>query len=110
MLQNIAWGCRRDVEWVDRAACEVQGMKKRLREPVSGLTHLAGVLLAVAGLVVLLSTAAGAGRTDQILAFEIFGCSLNRAVRRERALPSPTPLSVLRGQASTGGSHDDIRP
>jgi hemolysin III len=51
-------------------------MKKRLRKPVSGLTHLAGVLLAVAGLVVLLSTAAGAGRTDQILAFGIFGCSL----------------------------------
>jgi hemolysin III len=34
------------------------------------------VLLAVAGLVVLLSTAAGAGRMDQILAFGIFGCSL----------------------------------
>ncbi len=64
------------MEWVDRAACEVQGMKKRLREPVSNLTHLAGVLLAVAGLVVLLSTAVGAGRTDQILAFGIFGCSL----------------------------------
>ena len=93
MLQNIAWGCRGDVEWVDRAACEVRGTKKRLWEPVSGLSHLAGVLLAVAGLVVLLSTAAGAGRTDQILTFEIFGCSVNRAVRRERALPSPTPLS-----------------
>ena len=51
-------------------------MRKRLREPVSGLTHLAGVLLAVIGLVVLLLAAAGAGRTDQIVAFGIFGCSL----------------------------------
>ncbi|MGH3145711.1 MAG: PAQR family membrane homeostasis protein TrhA [Rubrobacter sp.] len=49
-------------------------MKKRLREPVSGLTHLAGVLLAVVGLVVLLSTAAG--RTDQLVGFGIFGLSL----------------------------------
>jgi hemolysin III len=51
-------------------------MKKRLREPVSGLTHLAGALLAVVGLVVLLTTAAGAGRMDQFVAFGIFGCSL----------------------------------
>jgi hemolysin III len=51
-------------------------MKKRLREPVSGLTHLAGLLLAVAGLVVLLGTAAGAGKTDQFVALGIFGCSL----------------------------------
>jgi hemolysin III len=41
--------------------------KKRLREPVNGLTHLAGGLLA---------RAAGAGRTDQIVAFGIFGFSL----------------------------------
>lgn len=49
-------------------------MKKRLREPVSGLTHLAGVLLAVVGLVVLLATAAG--RTDRLVAFGVFGFSL----------------------------------
>ena len=67
---------RRDPEWVDHAACEGRKMKRRLREPVSGLTHLAGVLLAVAGLVVLLTTAARAGRTDQLVAFGIFGCSL----------------------------------
>jgi hemolysin III len=34
---------------------------RRLREPVSGLTHLAGGVLAVAGLVVLLATSAGEG-------------------------------------------------
>lgn len=51
-------------------------MKKRLREPVSGLTHLAGMLLALVGLVLLLETAAGAGRSDQMLAFGVFGVSL----------------------------------
>ena len=61
---------------VSRTACEGREMKKRLREPVSGLTHLAGVLLAGAGLVVLLATAARAGRTDQLVAFGIFGLSL----------------------------------
>lgn len=50
--------------------------KKILREPVNGLTHLAGGLLAVAGLVVLLVGAAGAGRPDQLVAFGIFGLSL----------------------------------
>lgn len=49
-------------------------MKKRLREPISGLTHLVGVVLAVVALVVLL--AATAGRVDQFVAFGIFGCSL----------------------------------
>lgn len=49
---------------------------KRLREPVSGLTHLAGVLLALVGLCVLLSRASGAGRVDQTVAFGVFGCSL----------------------------------
>ncbi len=50
--------------------------KKRLREPVNGLTHLAGGLLASVGLVVLLATATSAGRTDQLVAFGIFGFSL----------------------------------
>lgn len=49
-------------------------MKKRLREPISGLTHLVGVVLAVVALVVLL--AATTGRIDQFVAFGIFGCSL----------------------------------
>jgi hemolysin III len=51
-------------------------MKKWLREPVSGLTHLAGVLLALVALGVLLAVAAGKGRVDQFVAFGIFGCSL----------------------------------
>jgi len=51
-------------------------MKKRLREPVSGLTHLAGVLLALAALGVLLARASGEGRVDQFVAFGIFGISL----------------------------------
>src|SRR5215217_378196 len=49
-------------------------MKRRLREPVSGLTHLVGGLLAVVALVVLLTKAAG--RVDQLVAFGIFGLSL----------------------------------
>jgi hemolysin III len=49
-------------------------MKKRLREPISGLTHLAGVLLSLVALAVLLTKAAG--RVDQIVAFGIFGLSL----------------------------------
>jgi hemolysin III len=49
---------------------------KRLREPVNGLTHLVGGLLACAGVVVLLARAASAGRTDQLVAFGIFGLSL----------------------------------
>src|SRR5215212_3316735 len=38
-------------------------MKRRLREPVSGLTHLAGVLLALIALVVLLTKAGGIARS-----------------------------------------------
>lgn len=55
-------------------SCEGLRMKKWLREPVSGLTHLAGALLAVVGLTVLLTVAAG--KTDQVVAFGIFGLSL----------------------------------
>lgn len=55
---------------------EEQKPKKWFREPVNGLTHLAGGLLAVVGLGVLLATAAGAGRLDQAVAFAIFGLSL----------------------------------
>jgi hemolysin III len=50
--------------------------KRRLREPVNGLTHLAAGLLAFVGLVVLLATAASAGRIDQLVAFGVFGVSL----------------------------------
>ena len=47
-----------------------------MREPVNGLTHAAGGVLAVAGLVVLLATAASARRVDQLVAFGVFGLSL----------------------------------
>jgi hemolysin III len=50
--------------------------KRKLREPVNGLTHLAAGLLALVGLIVLLATAARAGRMDQLVAFGVFGVSL----------------------------------
>ena len=43
---------------------------------MNGFTHLAGGLLACVGLLVLLVRATSAGRTDQIVAFGIFGLSL----------------------------------
>jgi hemolysin III len=54
----------------------VGSVVKRLREPISGLTHLAGAFLALIALGVLLARAAGEGRVDQFVAFGIFGCSL----------------------------------
>jgi hemolysin III len=47
--------------------------KKRLREPINGLTHLAAGLLASAGVIVLLARATSA---HQLVAFGIFGFSL----------------------------------
>jgi hemolysin III len=49
-------------------------MRRRLREPVSGLTHLVGGLLALVALIVLLTKAAG--RVGQLVTFGIFGLSL----------------------------------
>jgi hemolysin III len=66
--------------------------KKRLREPVNGLTHLAGGLLACVGLVVLLATAASARRVDQLVAFGAFGLSLI-ALYSASALYHLLPLS-----------------
>jgi hemolysin III len=54
----------------------IRTIKKRLREPVNGLTHAAGGVLAFVGLFVLVASAASAGRMDQIVAFGIFGLSL----------------------------------
>lgn len=54
----------------------IRRIKKRLREPVNGLTHAAGGVLAFVGLFVLVASAASAGRMDQIVAFGIFGISL----------------------------------
>lgn len=47
-----------------------------IREPVNGLTHGAGALLAVMGLVVLLYNAIVAGSISKIIAFSIFGVSM----------------------------------
>ncbi|MBX2990799.1 MAG: hemolysin III family protein [Bacteroidetes bacterium] len=46
------------------------------REPVSGLTHAAGTLLSVAGILVLISSAAAAGKATHVLAFAVYGASL----------------------------------
>jgi hemolysin III len=74
--------------------------KKRLREPVNGLTHVAGGVLAVVGLSVLLATAASAGRLDQAVAFGVFGLSLislYTASALYHLLPlSPTGVARLR--------------
>jgi hemolysin III len=67
-------------------------MKKRLREPVNGLTHLVGALLAFTGLIVLLATATNMGRVDQFVAFGIFGSSLV-ALYTASALYHLLPLS-----------------
>jgi hemolysin III len=79
---------------------EDQESKKWLREPINGLTHLAGALLASIGLVVLLATAADAGRADQLVAFGIFGFSLialYSASALYHLLPlSPTGVARLR--------------
>jgi hemolysin III len=66
--------------------------KRSLREPVNGLTHAAGGVLAVVGLGVLLATAASTGRLDQLLAFGIFGLSLV-ALYAASALYHLLPLS-----------------
>jgi hemolysin III len=51
-------------------------MRLSIREPVNGLTHLAGAILSVIGLVVLLLIAIANGSIRQIVAFSIFGTSL----------------------------------
>jgi len=47
-----------------------------LREPVNALTHSAGALLSVVGLIVLLARALENGSARQVVAFSIFGGSL----------------------------------
>src|SRR6266576_4432100 len=51
-------------------------MRLSIREPVNGLTHLAGAILSVVGLVVLLLIAIDHGSARQVVAFSIFGASL----------------------------------
>jgi hemolysin III len=69
-----------------------QRTKKRLREPINGITHAAGGLLAALGLGVLLATAASTGRLDQLVAFGVFGLSLI-ALYAASALYHLLPLS-----------------
>lgn len=74
--------------------------KKGLREPVNSLTHVAGGSLASVGLIVLLVTAVHAGRSDQIMAFNIFGFSLialyAASALYHLLLLSPTGVARLR--------------
>ena len=91
--------------WGAAELCEVNGRavrylvdkspkrKKRLRDPINGLTHLAGGLIASAGLIVLLARAASEGRADQLMAFGIFGFSLI-ALYSASALYHLLPLSA----------------
>ena len=51
-------------------------MIRKLREPVNGITHLAGAVLSVVGLVILLLIAIRNGSVRQIVGFSIFGASL----------------------------------
>ena len=51
-------------------------MTLKLREPVNGITHLAGALLSIVGLIILLVIAVENGSVRQIVGFSIFGASL----------------------------------
>jgi len=49
---------------------------RAIREPANGLTHLAGVVLALGTLVLLVRLALGTGSVSAIVAFVVFGLSL----------------------------------
>jgi len=49
---------------------------KQLRDPVSGLTHLAGAVLAVVGLVLLLVKASSPAKPWHLVTFSIFGATM----------------------------------
>lgn len=51
-------------------------LKRYIREPVNGLTHLIGALLSVVGLVLLLYDAISVASTNHIVAFTMFGLSM----------------------------------
>jgi hemolysin III len=51
-------------------------VKLKVKDPVSGFTHLAGALLSVTGLVVLIYVAARKGTPWHIVSFAVFGASL----------------------------------
>ena len=75
-----------------RAMSKERKKKKRFREPVNGFTHLVGGLISSVGLIVLLAKATSAGRTDQLVAFGVFGFSLI-ALYSASALYHLLPLS-----------------
>ena len=54
----------------------VTGMLKKLREPVSGLTHLLGSILSIPGLILLIHYALKQGTPWHVVSFSIFGASL----------------------------------
>lgn len=51
-------------------------MIKKLRDPISGLTHFFGLLISIAGLVILVYLAAKRATPWHIVSFSIFGASL----------------------------------
>jgi hemolysin III len=51
-------------------------MTWHLKEPVSGLTHLAGALLSAAGLVLLVDMAAAQATTWHVVSFSVYGSSM----------------------------------
>jgi hemolysin III len=70
-----------------------RGTMKRLREPINGLTHLAGAILAVFALGVLVGLAVAAGKVRHLVAFLVFGFSLV-ALYTSSALYHLLPLSA----------------
>jgi len=73
---------------------------KKLRDPVSGLTHFIGFLLSITALVLLVTNAVVQGTVWHIVAFAVFGTSLillYGASSLYHLLPlSPKGISVLR--------------
>lgn len=51
-------------------------LKRYIREPINGLTHLLGAVLSVAGLILLLADTVDSGSVNHILAFITFGLSM----------------------------------
>src|SRR6476661_6129114 len=65
---------RRVIELRSAAACRSLIMRCRVREPFNGLSHLAGVLLSLPGL--LLLVALSLGKPWHLTGFAIYGTSL----------------------------------
>jgi hemolysin III len=73
---------------------------KKIRDPVSGITHFAGLLLSIAALALLIANAANQGTPRHIVAFVIYGTSLvflYGASSMYHMLPlSPRGVAILR--------------